>query len=174
MKILSILILFLCLNSAGIAKDKKEINEVSLGYGSSSKHMDIYRVSIKKDLNKYFFERRYNYLPQYYETTLSYWKGHGSGSIKSISFSPMYRYDFGQYYESIPFIEAGVGISYASDVTLEGEDFGTHFQFENSIGFGFKFSEFDIAYRYVHYSNAGLDDNNSGADFSIISISFKF
>ena len=174
MKIFNILVLFLCIHTLSIAQEKKEVSEISFGYGSSSEHMDIYRISVKKDLNKYFFERRYKYLPNYYETSLSYWKGHSGGSIKSVSFTPMYRYDFERYYESIPFIEAGVGVAYISDMTLEGEHFGTHFQFENSIGFGFKFSEFDVAYRYVHYSNAGLDENNSGADFSIISISFKF
>jgi len=156
------------------AKDKNEIDDITVGYGSSSEHIDIYRISIKKDLNKYFFEKRYKYLPKYYETSLGYWEGESGGNIKSLSFTPMFRYDFGQYYESIPYIEAGVGAAYLSKTKLEGENFGTHFQFENVVGIGFKFSDFDLSFRYIHHSNAGIHEDNSGVDFTLISISYKF
>ncbi|NQY94750.1 MAG: acyloxyacyl hydrolase [Campylobacteraceae bacterium] len=168
--LLSLLILITNIN----AESKKEINDVSIAYGGSSEHIDIYKFSIKKDLNKYFFENRYDYLPKYYETSFSYWKGHNGGSIKVISFTPMFRYDFDQYYESIPYIEAGVGVAYLSKTQLEAEDFGTHFQFENVIGVGFKFDDYDLSFRYTHHSNAGLHENNSGVDFTMISISYRF
>jgi len=174
MRLFIIILLFFVLSIHTYAKDKDEVNDITVGYGSSSEHIDIYRISIKKDLNKYFFENRYNYLPSYYETSLGYWSGQNGGNIKSISFTPMFRYNFGQYYESIPYLEAGVGGTYISKTQLEGENFGTHFQFENVIGIGFKFSDFDLSFRYIHHSNAGLSSNNSGVDFSIISISYKF
>jgi len=174
MRLFIIILLFFVVSFNIYAKDKDEIDDVTVGYGSSSEHIDIYRLSIKKDLNKYFFEKRHKYLPKYYETSLGYWEGESGGNIKSISFTPMFRYDFGQYYESIPYIEAGVGAAYLSKTKLEGENFGTHFQFENVIGIGFKFSDFDLSFRYIHYSNAGIHEDNSGVDFTTISISYEF
>ena len=156
------------------AKDNNEINDITVGYGSSTDNIDIYKVSIKKDLNKYFFERRYKYLPRYYETSLSYWKAESGGNISSISFTPMYRYDFNQYYDSTPYIEIGIGLSYLSESKLDSENFGTHVQFEDVIGIGYKFSDFDLSFRYIHYSNAGMDSNSAYVDFSMISISYEF
>jgi len=174
MRLCIIIVLFYFLSLNIYAKDKNEINEIAFGYGDSSEHMEVYKLSIKKDLNNYFFDNRYKYLPKYYETSLGYWKGESGGNIKSLSFTPMFRYNFGQYYESIPYIEAGVGAAYISKTKLQGQNFGTHFQFENVIGIGFKFSDFDLSFRYIHYSNAGFDSNNAGVDFSMISISYKF
>jgi len=151
-----------------------ELDEISVGYGSSTDDINMYKVSIKKDLNKYFFKHRYKYLPMYYEASFGYWKAESGGDIKNISLTPMFRYNFNQYYESTPYIEIGIGLSYLSKTNLESENFGTHVQFEDVIGIGYRFSDFDLSFRYIHYSNAGMDSNSAYVDFSMISISYEF
>ena len=134
------------------AKDKNEIDDITVGYGSSSEHIDIYRISIKKDLNKYFFEKRYKYLPKYYETSLGYWKGESGGNIKSLSFTPMFRYNFGQYYESIPYIEAGVGAAYISKTKLQGQNFRQEIVFELN---GYRI--FFVFHYYIYFWHQDMD-----------------
>lgn len=175
MKLLTSMVFFCVMMSSLLASElERSISDLSMGYGSSREDINIYRVSIKKDLNDYIFEKRYKYLPKYYETSFGYWDGKNSGSLKSFSFTPIFRYTFMKKYDIRPYIEAGVGVTYISKKELEKEKFGVHFQFENIIGIGFKLNNFDISYRYMHYSNGGLDDNNSGADFNILSISYPF
>lgn len=174
MKLLATAVLLLAILSNINAQDTDSVNDLSVGYGTSSENFDIYRISIKKDLNKYFFEKKHKYLPKYYETSLGYWKGKNSSSLNSFSFAPVFRYTFGKHYKVNPYIEAGIGAAYISKKVLEEENFGTHFQFENIIGIGFKLYDFDISYRYMHYSNGGLSEYNSGADFNVISISYRF
>ena len=174
MRLFIITFLFFVLSINVYANDKNEVNDITFGYGGSSENIDIFKLSIKKDLNKYFFENRYKYLPKYYEASLGYWEAQNGGNIKSISFTPMFRYEFEQYYESVPYIELGIGVTYISERELEGEDFGTHFQFEDVIGLGFKFLDLDLSYRYIHYSNAGMNSNSAYIDFQMISISYEF
>ena len=49
-----------------------------------------------------------------------------------------------------------------------------HFQFENIVGIGIRYKDFDISYRFMHYSNAGLSKYNSGVDFNVVFISYRF
>ena len=174
MKLLATVVLLFAILSNTNASDVDEVSDLSVGYGTSSEHFDIYRLSIKKDLNKYFFEKKYKYLPKYYETSLGYWKGQNSSNLYSVSFTPVFRYIFVKYYDVKPYLEAGIGGTYITKTKIEQENFGTHFQFENIIGIGFKLYDFDISYRYMHYSNAGIDKHNSGADVNVISISYRF
>ena len=44
------------------ASDKLVHNDITLGYGDSPEDFSLYRVSLKKDLNKYFFDNDKKYL----------------------------------------------------------------------------------------------------------------
>jgi len=174
MKFFLIILALYILNVSIYAADNNEMNDISIGYGTSSENIDIYKISTKSDLNKYLFKNKYKYLPSYYETSFGYWKGQNSENIKSLSFTPMFSYEFEKYYDSTPYIEIGIGLTYISDTQLDSEDFGTHIQFGDIVGLGFKFSDFDLSFRYIHYSNAGMDSKSAFIDFSMISISYKF
>jgi len=172
MKLLIILVFFFTIILS--ANDKKTINDLSFAYGDSADDINIYRVSLKKDLNKYFFKKRYKYLPTYYESSLSYWNMKRNSHLYNLSFTPMFRYTFAKQYDYNPFIEAGIGLSYLSKNRLGTENFGTLFQFEDVIGIGLKIQDFTVSYRFIHYSNAGITEHNSGANVNFISISYRF
>lgn len=170
--IMLILLIFCSLNIN--AKDRNDVNNLALGYGSSSEHIEIFRISLQNDLNKYIFDNNYKYLPSYYETSIGYWKGKNNASLNSFSFTPIFRYRPAKFFDVEPYLEAGVGATYISKTKIESENFGIHFQFEDIVGIGFRFKNFDLSYRYMHYSNAGLSKYNSGVDFNVISISYRF
>lgn len=171
---LFITILFSLLLSINLnASDKTTINDISFGYGDSVEDINIYRISLKKDLNKYIFENDYKFLPKYYETSLGYWKAKDGNSLVSFSFSPVFRHTFFKDYYIKPYVEAGVGGTYISKTKLQDENFGIHFQFETFGGVGFKLNDFDFAYRYMHYSNL-VHENNSGVTLNFFSVSYAF
>ena len=50
-----------------------------------------------------------------------------------------------------------------------------NFQFKESIGFGYRFSDdIEASLKYNHYSNANLDDENSGLDFVGLQVAYRF
>jgi len=148
-------------------------NDVSVGYGSSVEDIDIYRISLKKDLNPYFFEKRYKFLPKYYEGSFGYWEGKNGKGLVNLSFTPVFRYTNTDLFNVDPFIEGGLGATYISKSKLQDENFGQNFQFESFIGIGVKTDNFEFTYRYMHYSNL-VHEHNSGVTLGFISITYSF
>lgn len=174
MRLFIVIILFVFYSLNINAEDRNRVNNLAIGFGSSNEHVDIYRVSLQNDLNKYLFDKNYKYLPSYYETSIGYWNGKDSSGLSSLSFTPMFRYNPIKFYDVVPYIEAGIGATYISKTKIRSENFGIHFQFENVVGLGFRYKDFDVSYRYMHYSNAGLSRYNSGMDFNLVTISYRF
>ena len=155
------------------ANDKVLHNDITLGYGDSPEDFNLYRISLKKDLNKYFFDNDNKFLPKYYESSLGFWKADDGSSLISLSFSPVFRAYLFTKYKIKAYVEAGLGATYISKTKLQNENFGIHFQFETLLGIGMKINNLDLTYRMMHYSNL-LHDHNSGADFNFFSISYTF
>ncbi|MBY0418957.1 MAG: acyloxyacyl hydrolase [Pararheinheimera sp.] len=56
-----------------------------------------------------------------------------------------------------------------------GKDLGSHYQFEDRIGLIWQLqSKAQLALRYMHYSNAGLQKPNPGLDFIALSYAYRF
>lgn len=93
----------------------------------------------------------------------TYWGGDDTASNHSVSFAPVFVYEFaGQNVR--PYIEAGIGVAAFSSTELESNDLGSSFQFEDRIGVGLRFAGQEIGLRAIHYSNAGLKNPNDGAE----------
>lgn len=94
------------------------------------------------------------------------------------SLTPMVRYLFGHPATVVPFLEAGIGLSWTD---IGEPDLGGDLQFNNQGGAGlYWFAEDDLAftlqYRFIHYSNAGLRRPNGGVNIhaAMIGISYFF
>ena len=76
------------------------------------------------------------------------------------------------------FLEVGVGANYFDQKQLnETKSVGTHFEFGDIFGGGFKFGakqEYELGYRFIHYSNAGMSSNNPGIDFHLLRFKSSF
>lgn len=73
----------------------------------------------------------------------------------------------------IPYFEAGIGASWLTKREMGGRHLSTHFQFEDRIGFGFRFGDgqkFDFNYRIYHYSNGSIKRPNRGLEFQMITL----
>lgn len=76
------------------------------------------------------------------------------------------------------FLEVGIGANYFDKKNLNNQkSVGTHFEFGDIIGFGFKLGarkQHEVGYRFIHYSNAGISANNPGIDFHMLRLKSSF
>lgn len=76
-----------------------------------------------------------------------------------------------------PYFEAGFGGAWLSQKEISGRALGMHFEFEDRIGAGFRFGpqrQFDIGYRFIHFSNACLAYENNGINLQFLILGYWF
>ena len=108
----------------------------------------------------------------YWEASMNLWE-YGDENTHSSNFalsvSPVLTKRIGTIGDQYPVhFEFGIGASLVNDREFAGKDIGSHYQFEDRIGFIFSLNEkqtSQVSVRYMHYSNAGLNDKNPGLDF---------
>lgn len=137
--------------------------DVTAAIGQSGDSTMVYRLGAQWDWNHSWLESSYGRLTGYWDLGYTYWDGDETASNHSLSFSPVFVYEFaGQNVR--PYIEAGIGVAAFSSTELESNDLGSSFQFEDRIGVGLRFAGQEIGLRAIHYSNAGLKNPNDGAE----------
>jgi len=94
-----------------------------------------------------------------------------SGYILGIT--PVFHYQ-PKNYSITPFIEMGGGPHLLDNITIENEYKSTQFQFGSIFGLGLKGKQFEVSYRYLHISNAGIEMPNPGTDFHNLHIGYHF
>lgn len=140
-------------------------DRVSVEYGNKDS-IDIYGLSLVKDFDYKLFDIADISL----EVTTEYVDGK-LDDLFIISTQPLAKIDITENF----YFETGLGIAYFSKEHLDHKQFGMNFQFKESIGFGYKFNDnFDASLKYYHYSNANLDDDNSGLDFVGLKVAYRF
>ena len=117
----------------------------------------------------------------YWELDGSYWKGDGpkpEKDVYGIGFTPVFRFERNAVDNMSPYIEGGIGVHQFSTTKIHGnKSMGTTFEFGDHVGLGLRFGDhlqYDIGYRYQHYSNAGLSDDNGGVNFNEVSFKYQF
>ncbi|MCF6298506.1 MAG: acyloxyacyl hydrolase [Thiomicrorhabdus sp.] len=73
-----------------------------------------------------------------------------------------------------PFLEMGGGLYLLNNIVIENEYKSTQFQFGSILGLGIKHKQFEISYRYLHISNAGIEMPNPGTDFHSLHLAYSF
>jgi len=162
-------------NSLSVADLSSYVDGVSASYGKSKDGIKIYRLGLRKDFDSKWGKSSVGYFSGYYEFSLNYWKGK-TKHIKTnygVALSPVFGYYF-DLGEIKPYVEAGIGVSLFKHTFIDNRNISSHFLFEDRIGAGVRVKNFDFSFRYMHYSNAGIVEPNSGIDIFIASISYKF
>ncbi len=148
--------------------------------GGTGEHADMGAVGLVWNWDKRWFTEGNWFLGGYWEADASYWRGDGPGgrSIYGLGITPVFRYERLPVNGFAPYIEAAVGVHVFSSVRLsDDKKMGTAFEFGDHVGLGFRFGEglkYDLGYRYQHYSNAGISDNNGGVNFHQVRLKLAF
>lgn len=122
------------------------------------------------------------YLGGYWEASFSYWdaeKGRtGTESLGEFGFTPVLRIqNHTPIFGLMPYLEGGVGLHVMTDTQLGDKDFSIPITFGNHVGVGARFGQdgqFELGYRFQHFSNAGLGDSNPGNNFHIARFVYHF
>ena len=132
--------------------------------GQSGDSNMVYRLGAQWNWDTSWWQSSVGRLTGYWDAGYTYWDGDETSSNHSLSFSPVFVYEFAG--ESVqPYIEAGIGVAAFADTDLEDNDLGSSFQFEDRLGAGLRFSGQEIGIRALHYSNAGIKQPNPGENF---------
>ena len=150
---------------------------LSAGTGSDA---DIYGVTVVSNIGfwEHTSESKSFRIVGHLETSLSNIDGRmtdGNKGIVVAGLTPVFRL---KPASSRLYIEAGIGATYFSEKKIHRDKaVGTHFEFGDILGFGVTFGQNDaheLGYRVVHYSNAGMSQNNPGIDFHQLRVKFGF
>ena len=139
--------------------------ELSGAVGATSQGGLTARAALGFNWDKAWLESSTGKLTGYWDLGYTYWEsGKEAGARHSVSFSPVFVYEFGQG-DIKPFIEAGIGVAMFSGTTAGDQKLGSSFNFEDRIGAGLKLGDTQrVGIRATHYSNAGIKEPNDGIE----------
>ena len=135
------------------------------------------RISIGADWNKKVFEAESWEVVGRWDLSAHAWHSdeknieNDNGYI--IGLTPVFHYQL-KNMAYTPFVELGGGPHLLSDIRIENENKSTQFQFGSIFGLGIKRDAFEISYRYLHISNAGIEMPNPGTDIHNIHVGYHF
>jgi lipid A 3-O-deacylase len=137
---------------------------VEFGVGQTTESTMTYRLGMVFDWDQSWWQSDVGRLTGYWSGAYTYWDGDKSSSNNSLSFSPVFVYEFaGQSVK--PYLEAGIGVAVFSHTEVEDNNLGQAFQFEDRFGFGLRFTGgHEVGIRATHYSNAGMSSHNDGVE----------
>lgn len=140
------------------------------------------RIGLQWDLKKRFLEAGGWHLGGYLDATLGAWHERSAAgennNLGDIGITPMARYQKSDLSRVSPYVEIGVGGHLLSSRQITTtKRFGGSFQFSPTGGAGIRFGKngiYDIAYRYQHISDAGIEPPNPGINFHQIRFAIHF
>ena len=137
---------------------------VEFSVGHTGESTMTYRLGAQFDWDKSWWQTSVGRLTGYWSGAYTYWEGDKSASNNSLSFSPVFVYEFaGQSVK--PYVELGVGVAFFANTQVEDNHLGSVFQFEDRFGFGLRFAGgHEVGVRATHYSNAGMANPNDGTE----------
>ena len=99
-----------------------------------------------------------------------------NGAINSIGFTPVFRFIRYTNWATVYF-DTSIGFALISNSHINDTQFGSNFQFSDSLGVGAMFGErrqWGIGYKFNHMSNDGIKVPNNGINFHLISLSYQY
>ena len=138
--------------------------DISFSVGQTGDSTWVYRLGLQSNWDASWWQTGVGRLTGYWDGAYSYWQGDKTASNHSLSFAPVFVYEFSGFTYT-PFIEAGIGLAAVSKTEVGDQRLGSAVNFEDRIGFGLKLpAEQKIGIRAMHYSNAGIKQPNDGIE----------
>lgn len=155
---------------------------VASGYGVSQ--LVPVRFGVQRSFGRQWHRRCLWPIGGYWEGSLYHMKGkkgpkpNSHRRLSAGAFAGVLRFEGPESFDCFwPYVDVGVGLSYVSKKEIGGRELGIHFQFEDRLGFGFRFGDskqFDLSYRATHFSNAYLATKNDSFNLHLIVLGYWF
>lgn len=149
--------------------------EIEAAGGTTGDSQSVIRIGVNQAWDAKFWDSSVGYFSGYWSLGLTHWeKGRYGKNVGSVSFAPVFTYNFYTNSGFEPFIEAGIGVAAFSKTRVGDQNLGSAFNFEDRIGFGARFGDHTVGVRAIHYSNAGIKNPNDGIESYSLYYSYKF
>jgi len=172
-KNLFITTLFAILLSSSAYASQDGWQGISASYGiGRPNHLRGARISYELQPS-YLANLNIKLLEFYFDFSGAYWKTNYFEHKHLFVFAaaPVARINLAKSSPLDPYIEGSIGGAFLTHDHLGHRDLGAHIAFQDMIGVGATFGErhqYDLSFRYLHYSNAGLFKPNNGIDVKLL------
>lgn len=98
------------------------------------------------------------------------------GANVTLGLTPVFRFTGNKGYIQ-PYFDVGVGVYLFSVSHLEDHEFGSNFQFSDRLGVGMFMGarkQWGLGYKFQHYSNGSTRVPNTGINFHLLTLSYKY
>lgn len=177
LKFIAIASAMLAMQSAQAAP---EINTVYTELGSGSK-IRMVRAGLTSGWNTRWFQSNGTHVSAYWDASVGAWRGVQAHNIPGahqnlvdVGLTPVFRF---QRDDGLGFYaEAGIGAHLLSKKYDNNDDrLSTSFQFGDHLGVGYVFNpHWEVTLKLQHFSNAGIKKPNSGVDYGMVRVSYRF
>lgn len=146
-------------------------------------HVRMVRVALQRHWHEHWLPYGRWSLTGYWEMGFGCWDNEagdaGNSTLESVDFRPVLRWQYDNPSSGAPafYAEFGTGPALLSATEIDNRRLSSAFQFGSHIGFGVSFGlhrRFEVAYRLMHYSNAGIKHPNDGATFNVLVAAGRF
>jgi len=144
---------------------------IAFAMGPANSDLFVARVALRETWSSQWFESSVGALGAFNSFSANHWWD-SADSISAVAYSPVFIYRFKNAY--LPYVLAGIGISYFSDSHIKDRDLGSRFQFEDRLGIGWQWDANELTLMYMHYSNAGIEPPNEGLDMILLSFAYTY
>ena len=163
----SVIALFL-----GLSVQHAAAVQLTAELGHTEESTTTLRLGLRKAFQASWWQSDIGHLTGYWDTGYTYWEGDKESNNHSLSFSPVFVYEFSA--ERVkPYLEAGIGVAAFRHTRVEERNLSTVFQFEDRLGVGLRYRNQVLGLRAVHYSNAGIKRPNDGINLYTLQYSFS-
>ncbi len=141
---------------------------------------DLARFGVQWDHAKRWFEGGRWHLGVSLEVEVASWRPEvGRDPLYEIGATPVFRLapDRASSPGPTPFLEAGIGVHFLSNVHFSDLDLSTSLQFGSHIGAGVflgRDRRWSLVYRFQHLSNASVKVPNPGIEFHLLQLGCRF
>jgi lipid A 3-O-deacylase len=141
----------------------------------------VVRFGAESDWQQKWFERENTFIGGYWDLTVADWHGTryrnlrgDTENILDLGLTPVFR--FQRQGRVGPYFEAAIGANLLSKLyDNNGRMLSTRFEFGDSVGFGYQFTDgWDAGIKLQHFSNGGIEEPNSGVNYVFARIAKRF
>ena len=155
-------------------------DSASLEVGTGNKSQ-LVRVATQWDWDTKMWQSNGTHIGGYWDLSLTQFRENKymdvtgqQKNLTDIGFTPVFRFQKDD--KKGLYAEAGIGLHLMSHVyNNNGRRFSTAFEFGDHLGTGYVFSNgLDLGLRLQHFSNGGIKEPNSGANFAVVRAAYRF
>jgi lipid A 3-O-deacylase len=152
-------------------------NTLLVDAGGSDDASAVVRLSYARNLGLRWWETGTGAFGLSLEAGAGYLFNEEGGNLLAFQALPMIAYNFRSRSRLQPFLEGGLGGAYLTEDDIDGVELGSNLHFANIFGAGVRFGperRHSLGVRYLHYSNAGLNEDNHGINYYMLSYGLSF